>query len=199
MAIQDPKRCVVLALHFQNDIAHENGKMGFGTGAKRANVVEAARRLIEGAREVGAPVVHARVAYRPDHKEVVANCVLFRTVVEKKGLVDGTWGAEFLDGLTPRPDELVVAHRRVNPFYGSALEEAVRKLGAETIVISGVATNYVVDHAARHACDVGYDVVIAADACSTRTPEAHGASLQTLALLATVSTVSEILGAWKVG
>jgi nicotinamidase-related amidase len=197
MAKMDPQRSVVLALHFQNDIAHENGKMGFGTGAKRANVVEAARRLIEGARAASAPVVHVRVAFRADYKEVLPNCILFKTVAEKGALVDGTWGAEFFEGLQPRPDEFVVTHRRVNPFYGSALEEIVRKLEAETVIVSGVATNYVVDHAVRHACDVGYEAVVAADACSTRTPEAHEATLQTLALLATISTVTEILAAWK--
>lgn len=193
----DPRRSVVLALHFQNDIAHESGKMGFGTGAKRANVVGAARRLIEGARAAGVPVVSVRVAYRADYADVFANSGLFRTVVERQALQDGTWGAEFVEGLEPRPDEFVVTHRRVNPFYGSALEEVVNKLGAHHIVIAGVATNYVVDHAARHACDVGHDVVVVSDACSTSAPEAHEATLSSLRLLATIATVDEVIAGWR--
>ena len=89
-------------------------------------------------------MIHVGVAYRGGSREVIANCGLFKTVIEKGVLVDGTWGTEFVEGLTPRPDESVVTHHRVNPSYGPPLERIVRKLGAQSVIVAGVATDDVV-------------------------------------------------------
>ena len=45
----------------------------------------------------------------------------------------------------------------------------------------------------RHASDLGYEVVVAADACSTATRARHQSALETMALLATVSEVDAIV------
>ena len=49
-------------------------------------------------------------------------------------------------------------------------------------------------HTARHASDVGYEVVVAVDACAATDSELHAASLRALALhIDTVASVDEIL------
>jgi nicotinamidase-related amidase len=42
----------------------------------------------------------------------------------------------------------------------------------------------------RHASDLGYDVWVAADACSAADPAVHEASLASMRLIATVGTVA---------
>src|SRR5690606_4961426 len=104
-----------------------------------------------------------------------------------------SWGAEFYDGLGPMPDELVVHHTRINGFYGSALEETLNRFRPRTLILFGIATNYVVEHTARHACDMGYHVIVVRDACSAATAEAHEASLKALSVLADIRTARQVM------
>ena len=92
----------------------------------------------------------------------------------------------------PRDDEAVVTHHRVNAFFNSPLEDKLRELGAERLIVAGVATNSVVEHSVRHAADMGYDIVVAADACSAADPAVHDAAIFNLSLLAEVSRVADI-------
>ena len=67
--------------------------------------------------------------------------------------------------------------------------------GIDTLVFAGVATNASVESTARVATDAGYRVIIAEDACSAATAEAHQASIESLGLLAEIATAADILGA----
>jgi nicotinamidase-related amidase len=46
---------------------------------------------------------------------------------------------------------------------------------------------------ARAASDLGFRTVVVADACSAGSPEAHSASLESLGLLAEITTTEEFL------
>jgi biuret amidohydrolase len=187
---------ILLALHYQNEVLHANGKIRVGVAegsTQRETVIANAKRLLAGARANGVAIVHVRIAFRPDHKDVLQNAPIFRNIVKIGALREGSWGAEFLEGLGPLPEELIVKHSRVNAFYGSALEEAVNLYRPSTLVCSGVATNYVVEHTARHASDMGYQVVVVGDACSSGDPALHDATLRNLALVATVETTEQTL------
>jgi len=191
-----PQSTAVLALHYQNETVHPDGRIRVGiaeAAPERARIIAVACRLLEGARAHAVPVISVRIAFRPDYAEVAPNAPIWRRVIADRAMVEGSWGAEFYQGLGPLPGELVVDHRRNNPFYDSPLEDAVRRLRARRLVVAGISTTYVVESAVRHASDAGYDVVVAADACSSATPAMHEASLQAMALLATISTVDEIV------
>jgi biuret amidohydrolase len=190
-----PPRMVVLALHYQNDIVHPEGRLRFGIAAapERAAIIAAAGRLLDGARTHGVPVISVRVAFRPDYADIVPNATIWRRIIADQVLAEGSWGAEFYPGLEPMPGELVVTHHRNDPFHGSPLADAVRRHGAERLVIAGISTTYVVESAVRHASDMGYEVVVAADACASATPAMHEASLLAMTLLATIATVDDVI------
>lgn len=194
-----PGPTVLLALHYQNEVLHRDGKIRVGmaeNSAGRDAVLEAASRLLAGARAAGLPVVFVRIAFRPDYSDVVRNCPVFRNVVKLGAMPEGSWGAEFYEGLGPRAGreaEYVVSHNRVNAFYGSTLGAVLEKLGAGRLVLAGVATHSVVEHTARHAADMGYEVSVAADACSSGDLELHKHSLRSMALIADVVDVDTVL------
>ena len=193
-------RRVLLALHYQNDVVHEAGRirLGFADGdAARAAVLAAAERLLAGGRAAALPIVHARIAFRPDHADVLRNGPIWDNVARLGAVAEGSWGAAFHDRLQPMPDEIVVRHQRINAFFGSPLEEALRLFDAAELVIAGVATNSVVEHTARHAADMGYRVTVAADACAASRPALHQAALDNIALLGTVATVDALLRLWR--
>ena len=193
-------RCVVLALHYQNDVVHPHGRirLGFAEGdAQREAVLTAAELLLAGARECDVPVVHVRIAFRPDHADVVRNGPIWENVVRIGAVAEGSWGASFHDRLRPQPHEMIVRHGRINAFFGSPLEETLRLFDPLDLVIAGVATNSTVEHTARHAADMGYRVTVAADACAASRPDLHQAALDNIALLGTVATVDEVVAGWR--
>jgi nicotinamidase-related amidase len=196
------QRRAVLALHYQNDVIHRNGRirLGFAEGdAQRDAVIAAAGRLLAGARAASLPIVHVRIAFRPDHADVVRNGPIWENVVRIGAVAEGSWGADFHDRLRPQPDEIVVRHGRINAFFGSPLEETLRLFDAAELVLGGVATNSVVEHTARHAADMGYRVTVAADACAASRPALRQAALDNIALIGTVSTVDEVVAGWTAG
>ena len=187
--------CVLLALHYQNDVLHPDGKIRVGVAADspaRAGLIAAAGRLLEGARQRALPVISVRIAFRPDYRDVTQNCPIFRHVVRLGAMQEGSWGARFYAGLEPRGEEIVIQHNRVNAFYGTALEQVLYGLGARRLIMAGVATHSVVEHSARHAADIGYEVLVAADACSAGDRQTHEASLRSMALIATVADTASI-------
>ena len=191
-----PTRAVLLALHYQNEVLHAQGKIRVGvaeTAPERAGVVAAAERLLVGSRAAGVPVISVRIAFAEGHREVAQNAEIWRRVVSANAMVEGSWGAEFHDGLAPLPGEFVVTHQRNNAFHGSPLADIVALFRPERLVIAGVSTTYVVESTVRHASDLGYAVTVAADACSTADPAMHRASLAAMALLAEISTVDAVL------
>ncbi|MGO8918114.1 MAG: cysteine hydrolase family protein [Stellaceae bacterium] len=193
---------VLLALHYQNEVVHPEGKIRIGVAeasAARGALVAAARRLLDGARAHGVPVVSVRIAFRRDHAEVAQNAEIWRRVVAGKALIEGSWGAEFHDGLGPLPGEFVVTHQRNNAFYGSPLADLVARFRPERLIIAGVSTTYVVESTVRHASDMGYEVVVAADACSSASPDMHEASLEAMALIAEIKMVDQVLAGFAAG
>jgi nicotinamidase-related amidase len=186
---------VVLALHYQNEVLHPAGLIKVGmTEGKKGAVAATAGRLLAWARASALPVISVRIAFRPDYADVIQNCKIFRDVVANRAMAEGSWGAAFHEGLGPVEGELVVKHSRVNAFYGSPLEEMLRVLKADRLIVAGVATNSVVETTVRHAADVGYEVVVVADACSSGVERLHEASLDNMRFVATVTTLDEVIG-----
>lgn len=77
------RRTAVLALHYQNDVVHRDGKIRLGLAAddaQRGIVLDAAERLFAAARAAGVPIVHVRIAFRADHADVLRNGPIWNNV-----------------------------------------------------------------------------------------------------------------------
>lgn len=185
-------RAVLLALHYQNEVLHPDGRVRVGLDAAspaRAAVIGAAEQLLAKARVHAIPIVHVRVAFRPDYADLRTNAPIFRSVVALGAVREGSWGAAFYDTLAPREDhrdEFVVTHKRINGFYESSLETVLRALGATRLLVAGVATHSVVESTVRHAVDMGYHVAVVAPACAAASPATHMAALASMSLVATI-------------
>ncbi len=67
----------------------------------------------------------------------------------------------------------VVTKRQWGAFYGTDLEQLLRRRGIKTILLGGIATNYGVESTARAAFDQGYELIFAEDAMSSMQADAH--------------------------
>ncbi len=186
----------IVANHYQNENCHPDGKIKVGIAADadwRWERLDNAKRLFAGARQAAIPIVHLRLAVDPDYRGVIANTPLIRQWVELGAWREGTWGVEFIEGLGPAPEDYVVTHTRNSGFYGCNLDEVLFSLGARHLICCGVSTAYTVEGTVRHATDIGYEVTVAADACSTATQEQHTRALSVMEPLAEIKTVDALL------
>jgi len=74
----------------------------------------------------------------------------------------------------------LVAKRQWGAFYGTELDQLLRRHRTQTIVLAGIATNFGVESTARAAADKGYELVFAEDAMSSVDAEAHAFSVTRL-------------------
>ena len=69
--------------------------------------------------------------------------------------------------------DLVVVKRQWGAFYGTELDQQLRRRGVDTIILGGIATNFGVESTARAAFDRSYKLIFAEDAMSSMDGEAH--------------------------
>jgi nicotinamidase-related amidase len=191
----NPSTTAIIAVHMQRDIVNADGAFGpfFAAQAAERDVVSVIGRVQHAARLAGVTVVYTRVAWKPDYSDLNANSPLLGMVVQNNCLIEGSDMAQIVDQLSPRAGDVVVTHKRVSGFTESDLDEQLRARGIDTVLFTGVATNASVEGTARQAGDLGYRAVIISDACSAADPAAHDASLNSLGLLAEITTSSEAL------
>jgi len=79
-----------------------------------------------------------------------------------------------------RPGDLVVTKRQWGAFYGTELDQQLRRHGIRTFVLGGIATNFGVESTARAAFDPGYELVFAEDAMASISTKAHNFTVKNL-------------------
>jgi nicotinamidase-related amidase len=82
-------------------------------------------------------------------------------------LEPGTPGFPFHEALTPLPSESVTVKRHCNAFQETELESALREAGIESLIVSGMQTNYCVDTFVRAAKERGFAIRPVADGHTT--------------------------------
>jgi biuret amidohydrolase len=179
----------LLALHFQNDICHPDGRIPFSLDRNTADAVDfldASKRALTAARNAGWTIVHVHIAFAADYSDLMRNCRLFLKTETLGALRRGSWGAAALTGFEPRDDEIVVATNGNSSFRRTELESELRSRGITRLNVMGLATQFSVEHTVRDAADIGFHVRLLADCCASGDMDAHRASLRTLAMLADV-------------
>jgi nicotinamidase-related amidase len=136
-------------------------------------------------------IFHVVNRWRPGHVDMDERMPLWSGRKGTDVAVEGTWGAEIVDALAPLPDEPVVVKRSVSALAGTELARLLTLYGVDTLVLGGVATNFVVEGTARDAADLGYAVVVLSDASETMTDELQRFSLEILSMLGAVISVEE--------
>jgi gluconolactonase len=176
----DPKKSALIVQDLQNDVITEGGAFadsGAPAHAKSQGVVANVKSIAAAARAAGMPVIHVWYVVEKGAPGLKLNAPLFQGVAGSKALVRGTWGAAPVTGLEPKRGDLIVEKTRMNAFQGTNLDNLLRGLGTETLVITGAWTNFSVEHTARHAADAGYNAIVVTDGCSTIDDEWQNAGL----------------------
>jgi gluconolactonase len=198
----DPGRCALVIQDMQNDVIIEGGAFadsGSPAHAKEQNVVANVIDLAAACRTKGVAVIHVWYIVEEGAPGLKLNAPLFNGVVDTGALVRGTWGAAPADGLEAQDGDLVVEKIRMSGWQGTKLQNVLDALGRDTIIVTGAWTNMSIEHTSRTGADMGYNVVVPEDGCSTMNADWHNASinyaLQNVSTVTSCAAVKKALGA----
>ena len=76
--------------------------------------------------------------------------------------------------------DVVITKRQWGAFYGTELDQLLRRRGIDTLVLGGIITNFGVESTARAAFDRAYRLVFAEDAMSGAEAAAHEFAVRTI-------------------
>ncbi|KAL7246021.1 hypothetical protein ACSBR2_001201 [Camellia fascicularis] len=96
-------------------------------------------------------------------------------------ILDGTPEAELMPELGRKPGDGVVEKNTYSAFRGTGLEERLREMGVEEVIVTGVMTNLCCETTAREAFVRGFRVFFSTDATATASAELHEATLKNMA------------------
>ncbi|KAL1984929.1 hypothetical protein VTN96DRAFT_8588 [Rasamsonia emersonii] len=133
-------------------------------------------KAIHAARAKDIPIIYVTVNFRQGYPEVSRRNKAFSTVLANSGnaFEEGNSAVHIVDDIAPMAGkDILVTKRRVSAFAGSDLDVVLRSLGAETLVLTGVATSGVVLSTLRQAADLDYAVTVLEDLCMDLDPEVH--------------------------
>jgi nicotinamidase-related amidase len=172
--------------------------------ARRDEVIEAVRRVVEAARRAGVRVVFLRHMSLPKNLAGVfqlrqAMAWQQATSVEdvEPWFLRDSPGFPITPELQPLPTEAVFDKITMSAFEGTPLDIALRDCCLSAFVVVGVALEIGIEPTVRHGADLGYIPVVVSDACGAGNEDAGQRALSAMqfigdAFLTDTSTVSNI-------
>ena len=146
-------------------------------------VVPNARRLLDGFRTAGRPVVYTRHGpLLADGSDMIARRrrrdvdALARPARRRCGIAARS-STRWSQTLAPQAGELVIDKNTSSAFNSTGIEALLRNMELETLVLAGMATDMCVETTARDAADRGFDVIVVEDATATFFEHHHRAAL----------------------
>jgi len=153
-------------------------------------IVEPLQRLLAHARENGWVVVFSNDAHEPSDPELK---------VWGEHAMKGTRGAQVVAELEPRPGEreIISDKRGYGAFDFTGLDEQLKALDVDEVVITGQHTHICVRHSSYGALIRGYEITVPRDAVCAFEGVDEDAALEYLegTYAAKVTTVDELVGA----
>jgi len=180
----DLANSALILVDMQNDFVHPDGVIG--RFSKRnptidlsflRSTIRPCRNLAEAFRTAGRPVIYPITVLKADRSDVAFPIDGY----DPEFLVEGTFGSEVCEELTPTALDHIVIKKGYGGFTNTPLDTILRNTGSTTCVFGGVTTCICVSTTVRGAVDHNYKVIVASDAVAETTREAHDAELQILA------------------
>jgi ureidoacrylate peracid hydrolase len=183
----DPKHAALLFIDVQNYTARRDG--GTYKGLSPAEIDERYGYFFRTMRETALPnMQRLQAACRKGGIEVLYTVIESLTHDGRDRSLDykisgihvpkSAWDARVIDEIAPAADEMVLPKTSSSVFISTNIDYVLRNLGVRSLMLAGILTDQCIDSAVRDACDLGYLVTVATDACATHSAERHEWSLR---------------------
>jgi len=132
-------------------------------------VIPNLQRLLEEGRKKRFPIIFACDSFLKDD-------FIFKGRMKVHSL-RGTKGAEVIEDLKPEPTDIILSKRRFSAFFKTDLDQTLRTLGVDTIVVTGVTTEVCVLMTVMDGLSHDFSAILLEDCCASRSKEFHQACL----------------------
>ncbi|MEV0256960.1 cysteine hydrolase [Streptomyces sp. NPDC050732] len=197
----DPATTALLTVECQQGVVGtESALPELAAEARKSGALANVARLVAAAHRSGVQVLHAVAERRPDGRGASHNARLFRAAgrlpVQQ---LSGTATVRIAPPIEVADEDFVVRRLHgLSPIAGTDVDPLLRNLGCRTLLVTGVSANVAIPNAVFDAVNLGYTAVVPADAIVGVPADYTPAMIRhTLALVATVTTTQDVLGAWK--
>ncbi|WP_030571424.1 cysteine hydrolase [Streptomyces aureocirculatus] len=199
--ILDPATSVLLTVECQQGVVGtESALPELAEEARASGALANVARMVAAAHLAGVQVLHAVAERRPDGRGANRNARLFRAA-ERLPVqqLSGTTAVRIAAPIEVAEEDFVVRRLHgLSPLAGTGVDPLLRNLGCRTLIVTGVSANVAIPNAVFDAVNLGYTAVVPADAIAGVPADYTPALVRhTLALVATVTTTKDVLGAWK--
>jgi ureidoacrylate peracid hydrolase len=176
----DILKTAVIVVDMQNAFVTRGGYfdlVGYDlSGVER--IIDPCKKIITAARQKGARIIYFQMGCSADLsdrgpadspynlKAKGLRMIRQRPEVRDKFYFYGTWGAEIIEELKPKAEDLVVKKQKYDGFLGTNLEILLGTYRIKYLVFVGTATNVCVESTLRHAFFLDYFPILVSDAVS---------------------------------
>ena len=198
----NPRHAALLIVDVQNYTARRDGgeyrglteseideRFGFFFRTLEATALPNLRPLQTACRNGGIEVIYTVIeSLTQDGRDRSLDYKISRLHVPR-----GSADAQVLAEIAPAEDEIVIPKTSSSVFVSTNIDYVLRNLGVRYLMIAGILTDQCIDSAVRDACDLGYLVTVATDACATHSRERHEWSLRNNRGYARQQTTAELV------
>lgn len=128
-------------------------------------IIPGLQRLLEEGRKKRFPIIFACDSF-------LEGDFIFRGRMKVHSL-RGTKGAEVVDDLKPEPTDIILPKRRFSAFFKTDLDQTLRTLGVDTIVVTGVTTEVCVLMTVMDGLSHDFSAILLEDCSASRSKEFH--------------------------
>jgi nicotinamidase-related amidase len=120
--------------------------------------------------------------------------------VDRPGLADQPPGSGFAPESAPQDGDLAIVKHTIGAFHETGLDAALRARKIDTLLLTGIATNFGVEGTGRAADEHGYRVIYVEDAMTGLDGHAHKFAVEYMfPRLGDVARTDELLAELKAG
>jgi nicotinamidase-related amidase len=137
------------------------------------NVVRNVAKLLDVCRRKGFDVIHIKMQGPTNNPRHTAK------VNRKIGLMipPEFEDSDFIPDVKPLSNELIITKTNGGALSGTNLDFVLRNMDIDSLIIVGFLTDQCILATSVHAADLGYDVLLLEDGCTTRSKALHDAVL----------------------
>jgi len=210
MAVDQWHNPALIVVDMQNDFVREGAPMEVPDARK---TIAQHLKLIEFFRRAGLPIIFTRFISGPKHTLIwewspeLEPPVMACRPGHKRHYEDVNRTldcADVIEEIYPRPGDYIVDKYGYGAFHNTNLQDALRSMAVESLIITGTVTQICVEETGRQAFHHGYKTTVVSDAVSSYMPDLHTATLKNFALkfgwvLTTEEVLKELLKQFHIG
>lgn len=174
-------RPAVVVIDVQNymlgPVGDEPGEYVSSCGEVGRQGAQATARLLDAAREAGAPVFYTRFELARDGSDMGAYRRKRDLVDSELWCLEGSFGAQIADAVAPRDGDVVMVKKKPSGFVGTPLLGMLIDRDIDTVIVVGGSTSNCVRATAVDAVSLNYRVIVPADCVFDRIDISHRVTL----------------------